>query len=188
MPRARRSPRRAWTTWAVDNLLAYVGEQRDATRALPDDRTVLVERFRDELGDWRMTVHCVLGARVNGPWALAIARRIAERYGVDAQVMPSDDGIVVRLPDVVDEPPGADLVAFDPDEIADDRRGVGRHLRAVRLAVPRVRGPGAAAASPRPEPANATVAAAPTGGPAARRGPRLRRLPDHAGGGARMPP
>ncbi len=105
-------------TWAIDNLLAYVGEQRDATRVLPDDRTVLVERFRDELGDWRMTVHCVLGARVNGPWALAIARRIAERYGVDSQVMPSDDGIVIRLPDVVDEPPGADLVAFDPDEIA----------------------------------------------------------------------
>ena len=105
-------------TWAVDNLLAYVGEQREATRVLPDDRTVLVERFRDELGDWRMTVHCVLGARVNGPWALAIARRITERYGVDSQVMPSDDGIVIRLPDVVDEPPGADLVAFDPDEIA----------------------------------------------------------------------
>src|SRR5215475_2381041 len=62
-------------TWAVDNLLGYVDEQRDATRALPDDRTVLVERFRDELGDWRMAVHCVLGARVNGPWALAIGRQ-----------------------------------------------------------------------------------------------------------------
>jgi ATP-dependent helicase Lhr and Lhr-like helicase len=104
--------------WAVDNLLAYLDEQRGATRVLPDDRTVLVERFRDELGDWRMTIHCVLGARVNGPWALAIGRRLAERYGVDAQVMPSDDGIVIRLPDVVDEPPGADLVAFDPDEIS----------------------------------------------------------------------
>jgi ATP-dependent Lhr-like helicase len=104
--------------WAVDNLLAYLRDQREATRHLPDDRTVLVERFRDELGDWRLTVHCVLGARVNAPWALAIARRLTERYGVDGQVMPSDDGIVVRLPDVVDEPPGADLVAFDPDEIA----------------------------------------------------------------------
>jgi ATP-dependent helicase Lhr and Lhr-like helicase len=104
--------------WAIDNLLAYLHEQRDATRALPDDRTVLVERFRDELGDWRMTVHCVLGARVNSAWALAIGRRLQERYGVDAQVMPSDDGIVVRLPDVADEPPGADLVAFSPDEIA----------------------------------------------------------------------
>ena len=109
--------------WAADNLLAYLHEQRAATRALPDDRTVLVERFRDELGDWRLAVHSVLGARVNGPWALAIGRRISERYGVDAQVMPSDDGIVVRLPDMLgdddrDEPPGADLVSFDPAEIA----------------------------------------------------------------------
>jgi ATP-dependent Lhr-like helicase len=104
--------------WAADNLLAYLREQREATRNLPDDRTVVVERFRDELGDWRMTVHCVLGARVNAPWALAIARRLSERYGVDGQVMPSDDGIVVRLPDTAEEPPGADLVAFDPDEIA----------------------------------------------------------------------
>ena len=98
--------------------MAYLREQREATRHLPDDRTVVVERFRDELGDWRMTVHCVLGARVNAPWALAIARRLTERYGVDGQVMPSDDGIVVRLPDTADEPPGADLVAFDPEEIA----------------------------------------------------------------------
>jgi ATP-dependent Lhr-like helicase len=103
--------------WAAGNLMAYLREQREATRVLPDDRTVVVERFRDELGDWRMAVHCVLGARVNGPWALAIGQRLAERYGVDAQVMPSDDGIVVRLPDTAEEPPGADLVAFDPDEI-----------------------------------------------------------------------
>ncbi|MBO4206602.1 ATP-dependent helicase [Micromonospora echinofusca] len=103
--------------WAAGNLLAYLREQRESTRSLPDDRTVVVERFRDELGDWRLAVHCVLGARVNGPWALAIARRLAERYGVDAQVMPADDGIVVRLPDTADAPPGAELVAFDPDEI-----------------------------------------------------------------------
>src|ERR1051325_1851624 len=104
--------------WAAGNLMAYLREQREATRNLPDDRTVVVERFRDELGDWRMTVHCVLGARVNAPWALAIARRLSERYGVDGQVMPSDDGIVVRLPDTAEEPPGAELVAFDPDEIS----------------------------------------------------------------------
>ncbi len=103
--------------WAAGNLVAYLREQREATRNLPDDRTIVVERFRDELGDWRMTVHCVLGARVNAPWALAIARRLSERYGVDGQVMPSDDGIVIRLPDTAEEPPGADLVAFDPDEI-----------------------------------------------------------------------
>src|SRR6185312_13802928 len=103
--------------WAIDNLLAYLREQRAATRSLPDDRTVVVERFRDELGDWRLTVHCVLGAKVNAPWALAIGRRLSERYGVDGQVMPSDDGIVVRLPDVAEEPPGADLVTFDAEEI-----------------------------------------------------------------------
>ena len=104
--------------WAADNLVAYLREQRESTRNLPDDRTIVVERFRDELGDWRMTVHCVLGARVNAPWALAIARRLAERYGVDGQVMPSDDGIVIRLPDTAEEPPGAELVAFDPEEIS----------------------------------------------------------------------
>ncbi|MGC5290222.1 Lhr family helicase [Micromonospora sp. DT231] len=103
--------------WAAGNLMAYLREQREATRSLPDDRTVVVERFRDELGDWRLAVHSVLGARVNGPWALAVGRRLAERYGVDAQVMPSDDGIVVRLPDTADEPPGADVVVFEPDEI-----------------------------------------------------------------------
>ena len=103
--------------WAADNLVAYLREQREATHSLPDDRTVVVERFRDELGDWRLTVHCLLGAKVNGPWALAIGQRLQQRYGVDAQVLPSDDGIVVRLPDVADEPPGAELVRFDPDEI-----------------------------------------------------------------------
>ncbi|PZF85832.1 DEAD/DEAH box helicase, partial [Micromonospora deserti] len=104
--------------WAAGNLMAYLREQRAATRSLPDDRTVVVERFRDELGDWRLAVHSVLGARVNGPWALAISRRLTERYGVDAQVMPADDGIVVRLPDTAEEPPGADVVVFEPDEIA----------------------------------------------------------------------
>ena len=103
--------------WAADNLVAYLAEQRQATRALPDDRTVVVERFRDELGDWRLAVHCVLGQKVNAPWALAVGQRLRQRYGVDAQVLPSDDGIVVRLPDMLDEPPGAELVAFDPDEI-----------------------------------------------------------------------
>ena len=87
---------------AARNLVAYLREQREATRHLPDDRTVVVERFRDELGDWRLVVHSVLGARVNGAWALAIGARLRERYGVDAQVVPADDGIVVRLPDLLD--------------------------------------------------------------------------------------
>ncbi|WP_243719765.1 DEAD/DEAH box helicase [Actinomadura sp. KC06] len=102
--------------WASANLVSYVNEQREATGHIPDDRTMVVERFRDELGDWRMVVHSPLGARVHAPWALAIAGRLRERYGVDAQAMHADDGIVIRIPDM-DEPPGLDLAVFDADDI-----------------------------------------------------------------------
>ncbi|WP_434062049.1 ATP-dependent helicase [Actinotalea lenta] len=87
--------------WAADNLVAYLAEQREATGRLPDDTTVVVERFRDELGDWRVVVHSPFGARVHAPWALVIAGRLRDRYGLDAAVMHSDDGIVLRLPDAV---------------------------------------------------------------------------------------
>ncbi|HEY2271229.1 MAG TPA: ATP-dependent helicase [Jatrophihabitantaceae bacterium] len=103
--------------WGTANLLAYLGEQREATRHLPDDRTVLVERFRDELGDWRLVVHSPFGAPVNAPWALAIGARLRERYGLDVSTMHSDDGIVLRLPDTDGEVPGADLAVFEADEI-----------------------------------------------------------------------
>ncbi|MGP4027703.1 Lhr family helicase [Actinomadura sp. 3N407] len=102
--------------WASANLVSYVGEQREATGHVPDDRTMVVERFRDELGDWRMVVHSPLGARVHAPWALAMAGRLRERYGVDAQAMHADDGIVIRIPDM-DEPPSLDLAVFDADDI-----------------------------------------------------------------------
>ncbi|MGI5203170.1 Lhr family helicase [Spirillospora sp. CA-108201] len=102
--------------WASVNLVSYLTEQREATGHVPDDRTMVVERFRDELGDWRMVVHSPLGARVHAPWALAIAGRLRERYGVDAQAMHADDGIVIRIPDM-DEPPGLDLAVFDADDI-----------------------------------------------------------------------
>ncbi|MFI0368329.1 ATP-dependent helicase [Actinomadura sp. 1N219] len=102
--------------WASANLVSYVNEQREATGHIPDDRTMVVERFRDELGDWRMVVHSPLGARVHAPWALAMAGRLRERYGVDAQAMHADDGIVIRIPDM-DEPPGLDLAVFDADDI-----------------------------------------------------------------------
>jgi ATP-dependent Lhr-like helicase len=93
--------------WAAANLLSYLAEQRQATGHLPDDRTIVVERFRDELGDWRIVVHSPFGAQVHAPWALALGARLAERHGLDAQVMHADDGIVLRLPD-------ADLLDF-PD-------------------------------------------------------------------------
>ncbi|HEY8454501.1 MAG TPA: ATP-dependent helicase [Actinopolymorphaceae bacterium] len=103
--------------WATDNLLSYLAEQKQATRHLPDDRTIVVERFRDELGDWRVCVHTPFGGSVHAPWALAINARLRERYGVDVQAVHADDGIVLRIPDTEDEPPGADLAIFDPDEI-----------------------------------------------------------------------
>jgi ATP-dependent Lhr-like helicase len=102
--------------WAAANLVAYLAEQREATGYVPDDRTLLVERFRDELGDWRLIVHSPYGALVHAPWALAIAARLRERYGVDAQAVHGDDGIVMRVPDL-EEPPSLDVAQFDPDEI-----------------------------------------------------------------------
>jgi ATP-dependent Lhr-like helicase len=102
--------------WAATNLVAYLREQQAATSHLPDDRTILVERFRDELGDWRLCVHSPFGAQVNAPWGLAIAARARERYGVDVQTMHSDDGIVIRLPET-EEAPTAELVLIDPDDV-----------------------------------------------------------------------
>ncbi|MEV4746831.1 ATP-dependent helicase [Streptosporangium sp. NPDC049248] len=102
--------------FAAANLLAYLAEQRQATGYVPDDRTLLVERFHDELGDWRVVLHSPYGARVHAPWALAIGRRLRERHGVEVQAVHSDDGIVLRIPDTLAEPP-SDVAAFDPDEI-----------------------------------------------------------------------
>mgnify|MGYP001739069316 FL=1 len=104
-------------TWAVDNLLAYLREQRESTGAVPSDTRIIVERHRDELGDWRVVLHSPLGYGVHAPWALAVRARIEERYGVDASVMASDDGLILRLPAMEDVPPGADLFLFDPDEL-----------------------------------------------------------------------
>ncbi|WP_063763337.1 ATP-dependent helicase [Streptomyces sp. NRRL WC-3742] len=121
--------------WAAANLLDYLAEQRTACGHLPDDRTIVVERFRDELGDWRIVIHSPFGAQVHAPWALALAARLREKHGLDPQVMHADDGIVLRLPDAdllapdfdfsspterttSDEAPvGADAALFDPGEI-----------------------------------------------------------------------
>ncbi|MFG2652412.1 ATP-dependent helicase [Streptomyces sp. NPDC048436] len=98
--------------WAADNVLTYLAEQREACGHIPDDRTIVVERFRDELGDWRVVVHSPFGAQVHAPWALALASRLTERYGMDAQVMHADDGIVLRLPDA--DVMGLDLFDQEP--------------------------------------------------------------------------
>ena len=102
---------------AASNLVTYVHEQVEATRVLPSDRTLLVERFRDELGDWRLVLHSPYGTPVHAPWALAINARLRERYGIDGQAMASDDGIVIRIPDTDVDPPSGEIVVFEPDEI-----------------------------------------------------------------------
>ena len=112
--------------WAADNLLAYLAEQRAATGHVPDDATIVIERFRDELGDWRVAILSPYGAQVHAPWALAVSARMRERFGVDVQAMSGDDGLVLRLPDVEFDGGGAeigrellDLVRLDPDEVSE---------------------------------------------------------------------
>ncbi|MGH2727518.1 MAG: Lhr family ATP-dependent helicase, partial [Actinomycetota bacterium] len=103
---------------AAKNLLQYLTEQREATGTLPDDRTIVVERFRDELGDWRVCIHSPFGARVHAPWAQAIEARVRERLGIEVQTMYTDDGIVVRLPEA-DEAPPAGSIVIEPEEVED---------------------------------------------------------------------
>ena len=115
--------------WAADNLLGYLKEQQEATRHVPDDRTIVVERFRDEIGDWRVAVHSPFGGQVHAPWALCVSARMRERYGVDVQAMHGDDGIVFRLPDLEFEDDGGtgrgvgaellELVRLDADDVHD---------------------------------------------------------------------
>ncbi|MHA7303704.1 ATP-dependent helicase [Arthrobacter sp. TMN-49] len=103
--------------WAANNLLGYLDEQKAATTQVPDDKTLMVERFHDELGDWRVVLHSPFGMPVHAPWALAVAARLHERYGLDGSAMASDDGIVLRVPLMDDEPPGAELFIFDPEDL-----------------------------------------------------------------------
>ncbi|OWY62016.1 DEAD/DEAH box helicase, partial [cyanobacterium TDX16] len=101
---------------AATNLVAYLDEQAEATGVVPDDRTIVVERFRDEIGDWRVCVLSPFGAQVHAPWAMALQARLAERWGVEVEVLWSDDGIVLRLPEAVDQLP-VDELMIEPEEI-----------------------------------------------------------------------
>ncbi|HYM22573.1 MAG TPA: helicase-related protein [Vicinamibacterales bacterium] len=101
---------------AADNLLQYLRDQLDAARAVPDASTIVVERVRDELGDWRVCVLSPRGGRVHAPWAMAVTAKIREETGADVETLWGDDGFVVRFPDV-DQPPDPRLVLPDPDEV-----------------------------------------------------------------------
>src|SRR5205823_9885128 len=101
---------------AARNLLTFLREQQDATGAVPSDRTVVVERFRDEIGDWRVCILTPFGARVHAPWAMAIAARLRDSLGVEVQSIWSDDGIALHLPDA-DVPPPTDDILISPEEL-----------------------------------------------------------------------
>ena len=102
--------------WAAENLVRYLEEQREATESLPTDRTIVVERFRDEIGDWRVVVLSPLGARIHAPWAMAVTQKLRERYGSDVDAIWSDDGMAFRFLDADEPPPTADLLP-DPDDV-----------------------------------------------------------------------
>src|SRR4051794_32568213 len=103
---------------AANNLVSYLREQQQATRVVPSDETIVVERFRDEIGDWRLCILSPYGGRVHAAWGLALAAKIRAERDLEADAIWSDDGIVIHLPDA-DEPPPADLVLIDPDQIED---------------------------------------------------------------------
>ena len=102
------------------------------TRVVPSERTIVVERFRDEIGDWRLCVLSPYGGRVHAAWALALSARIRDEFGLESDAIWSDDGIIVHLPDA-DEPPPGETALIDPDELEDlVMRELGSSASAVR--------------------------------------------------------
>ncbi len=105
---------------AAENLLAYLEDERATAGALPTDRRIVVEHFRDELGDWRLVLLTPFGARVHAPWTMALEARLAERLGLEVQTIWSDDGIAIRLPEGDTSLDGVEELLFpDPDEVED---------------------------------------------------------------------
>jgi ATP-dependent Lhr-like helicase len=101
---------------AASNLVTFLREQESATGVVPSDRTVVVERFRDEIGDWRVCVLTPFGGRVHAPWSMALAARLRDSLGLEVQSLWSDDGIALHLPDA-DAPPALDDLALAPDDV-----------------------------------------------------------------------
>ncbi|MEO5884057.1 MAG: helicase-related protein [Candidatus Limnocylindrales bacterium] len=105
---------------AAENLIAYLEDEREATGALPTDKRIVVERFRDELGDWRLTLLTPFGGRVHAPWSLAIEARLRERLGIEVATIWSDDGIAIRMPEGEGSLDGIEELLFpDADEVED---------------------------------------------------------------------
>ena len=105
---------------AAENLLSYLEDEREATGALPTDKRIVVERFRDELGDWRLTLLTPFGGRVHAPWSLAIAARLQDRLGIEVQSIWSDDGIAIRMPEGEGSVDGVEALLFPSPEDVED--------------------------------------------------------------------
>lgn len=113
---ARLAERHGLDDLAAANVLSYLAEQIEATDSLPTDRNILVERFRDEIGDWRICILSPFGAQVHAPWGMALQHRLSEQWGWEVELMWSDDGIVIRLPEAVERLP-VDELLIDPDDL-----------------------------------------------------------------------
>jgi ATP-dependent Lhr-like helicase len=103
---------------AAGNLTAYLDDQREATGVIPDDRTIVIERFRDEIGDWRICVLSPFGGRVHAPWAMAIEKRMTDSLGIEVEATWADDGISIRLPDA-DAAPPTELIVLAAEDVED---------------------------------------------------------------------
>ena len=164
---------------AARNLHAYLDDQEAATGVIPSDRTIVVERFRDEIGDWRICVLSPFGGRVHAPWALALEARMSSALGIEVEAMWADDGIALRLPDS-DTPPPVDLIAIAPGRARRPAARARLAEPALRRPLPRERRPRPAAPAPPPGAAYAALAAAAEGARPAAGRDQVRVVPDPA--------
>ena len=160
--RAASSSTTASTRCAARNLVTFLREQEAATGVVPSDRTIVVERFRDEIGDWRVCILSPFGGRVHAPWAMALAHALRESLGLDVQSLWSDDGIALHFPDADVPPPVADLLSTRTRSRSSSSRELGA-VGALRRPLPRERRARAPDPAPSARPAHAALAAAPEG-------------------------
>ena len=163
----------------AQSLRTYIAEQRASTGVVPDDQTLVIEQFRDEMGALRIILHSVFGGRVNAPWGMALAQRVREALpGMEVQVQTTDDGIMLRLPNLGGTAPLSALMHLSADEaetrVMDE---VGKYV-ALRRALPHERGARAALAARIAAAADAALAAATQGARPTRCGAALSELPD----------
>jgi ATP-dependent Lhr-like helicase len=148
----------------VRSLAEYVREQQAITGVVPDEKQLVLEHFRDELGGVRMVLHAPFGGRVNAPWGMALGRRMRERLNVDVQVQTTDDGLMLRLPDLGGRSLQSDVITrLTTAEAERPHPGRGEHVVVVRCALPDERCASAAAAARQPAPSHAALVATPEG-------------------------